>query len=77
MRNRKKFNTNKSPYNLVGHRSGYTGVYYILFNKYRIKNLILLRLVLKKMDLLKCGRYFTNASLYLFEKDENKIKKDK
>ena len=72
----KKFNTNKSPYNLVGHRSGYTGVYYILFNKYKNKEFNFAEIGIEKNGSTKMWReYFTNASLYLFEKDENKIKK--
>ena len=35
----KKYNTNKSPYNLVGHRSGYTGLYYLLFDKLKNKEI--------------------------------------
>ena len=32
-KNGREFNTNKSPYNLAGHRSGYTGLYYLLFSQ--------------------------------------------
>ena len=71
----KKFNTNKSPYNLSGHRSGYTGVYYLLFNSLKNKKFNLAEIGIEKNGSTKLWReYFKNASLYLFEKDKNKIK---
>ncbi len=71
----KKFDTNKSPYNINGHRSGYTGIYYLLFNKLKNKQFNFAEIGIEKNGSTKMWReFFTDATLYLFEKDETKIK---
>ena len=54
----RKFNTNKSPYNLIGHRSGYTGIYYLIFNNLRDKKFNFEKLILEKNGSSKLWREF-------------------
>ena len=73
-----KFNTNKSPYNLNGHRSGYTGIYFLIFNNLRDKKFNFAEIGIEKNGSSKLWReFFSNANLYLFEKDTHKIEQAK
>ena len=70
----REFNTNKSPYNLVGHRSGYTGLYYLLFSQIRKHNLIIGEIGIEKNASTKLWRnFFINSEIHGFEFEENKI----
>ena len=74
----KKYNTNKSPYNLVGHRSGYTGLYYLLFDKLKNKEINFAEIGIEKNASTKAWRdYFDKANIHGFEYDKDKIKNAK
>ena len=74
----KKYNTNKSPYNLVGHRSGYTGLYYLLFDKLKNKEINFAEIGIEKNASTKAWRdYFGKANIHGFEYDKDKIKNAK
>ena len=71
----KKYNTNKSSYNLVGHRSGYTGLYYLLFDKLKNKEINFAEIGIEKNASTKVWRdYFSKAKIHGFEYDKDKIK---
>ena len=73
-----RFNTNKSPYNLNGHRSGYTGIYFLIFNNLRHKKFNFAEIGIEKNGSSKLWReFFSNADLHLFEKDTKKIEQAK
>ena len=73
--NGKKFNTNKSPYNLNGHRSGYTGLYYLLFSQIRNEKITIAEIGIEKNASTKLWRdFFQNAEIHGFEFEEKKIK---
>lgn len=70
-----KFQTNKSGLNLMGHRSGYTPYYDILFNKFKNEKISLAEIGIEKNASTKMWRqYFKKAQIYCFEYDEKKIK---
>jgi len=70
----KNYNTNKSPYNLIGHRSGYTGLYYLLFSQLQKKELIVAELGIEKNASTKLWReFFSNAEIHGFEFDADKL----
>jgi SAM-dependent methyltransferase len=70
----RKHNTNKSPYNLVGHRSGYTGLYYLLFDKLKNKEINFAEIGIEKNASTRAWReYFDKAKIHTFEYDKNKI----
>jgi len=70
----KNHNTNKSPYNLDGHRSGYTGFYYLLFSQLKKKELKIAEIGIEKNASTKLWRkYFDNAEIHTFEYDKTKI----
>ena len=74
----KKFPTNKSPIQLVGHRSGYTGLYNLLFSPLIDKNITLAEIGIEDNNSVKMWRgYFKKAIIHGFEFDDNKIKKAK
>jgi len=74
----KKFPTNKSPINLGSHRSGFTGVYNLLFSQFKNKKIILGEIGIEDNNSIKMwGGYFKNASIHGFEIDDKKIKKAK
>ncbi len=70
----KFLNTNKSPLNLSGHRSGYTGLYYLLFSQLQNKELIIAEIGIEKNASTKLWRnFFVNAEIHGFEFDDKKI----
>ena len=72
----KNYNTNKSPYNLNGHRSGYTGLYYLLFSQLQKKNLVVAEIGIEKNASIRLLRdFFNNSEIHGFEFEEEKIKK--
>jgi len=74
----KKFPTNKSSIQLIGHRSGYTGVYNFLFSTLLKKKITLAEIGIEDNNSIKMWReYFKIAKIYGFEFDYNKIKKAK
>ena len=74
----KKFPTNKSPIQLVGHRSGYTGIYSLLFSPLIDKTITLAEIGIEDNNSIKMWRnYFKKAKIYGFEFDDKKIKKAK
>ena len=74
----KKFPTNKSPIQLIGHRSGYTSVYNILFSTFKHKKITLAEIGIEDNNSIKMWRkYFKKALIHGFEYDEVKIKKAK
>lgn len=71
----KKFNTNKSGINLDGHRSGYTGLYNLVFNHLINKKCSVAEIGIEKNASTKMWRsYFSKASIDCFEVDKQKIK---
>tara|TARA_Y100001970_G_scaffold289239_1_gene418946 strand:- start:2882 stop:3700 length:819 start_codon:yes stop_codon:yes gene_type:complete len=72
----KYYNTNKSPYNLEGHRSGYTGFYFLLFSQLKKQNITIAEIGIEKNASTKLWReYFDNAEIHAFEYEKNKIQK--
>ena len=70
----KEISTNKSPYNLFGHRSGYTGLYYLLFSQIQKKNLTIGEIGIYKNSSIKLWHeFFINSEIHGFEYDENLI----
>jgi len=66
--------TNKSPYNLNGHRSGFTGVYFLLFSTLRDKDICFAEIGIEKNASTKMWRdFFSKAEIHCFEFDEEKI----
>ena len=77
----KKHPTNKSPLNDKGHRSGFTGIYTLLFSNLRNKRINIAEIGIEKNNSTKIWRkYFQYSNIYAFEYDKKKIikaKKDK
>ena len=74
----KKFPTNKSPIQLVGHRSGFTGIYNLLFSPLIDKTINLAEIGIEDNNSIKMWRsYFKKAVIHGFEFDDKKIKKAK
>jgi hypothetical protein len=70
----RKFNTNKSGINMDGHRSGYTGLYNLIFNHLINKKCSVAEIGIEKNASTKMWRkYFKKASIDCFEIDEQKI----
>ena len=70
----KKHGTNKSPFNLNGHRAGYTGIYSLLFSQIKNKKINFAEIGIEKNASIKMWReYFSAASIYAFEYDDQKI----
>jgi len=74
----KKYSSNKSPINLGGHRSGFTGLYSILFFQQKNKKIKLAEIGIEKNASTQMWRkYFKNAEIHGFEFDQQKIKRAK
>ncbi|MDC0615803.1 methyltransferase domain-containing protein [Candidatus Pelagibacter sp.] len=74
----KKYPTNKSPLNIDGHRSGFTGIYSLLFSSIKNKHINVAEIGIEKNSSTKIWReYFSNAKIYAFEYDKKKITKAK
>ena len=70
----KKYPTNKSPLNEKGHRSGFTGIYTILFSSIKNKKINIAEIGIEKNSSTKIWRdYFDNSKIYAFEFDKKKI----
>ena len=70
----KKYPTNKSPLNEKGHRSGFTGIYNILFSSIKSKKINIAEIGIEKNSSTKIWRdYFDNSKIYAFEFDKKKI----
>jgi len=74
----KKFNSNKSSLNNNGQRSGFTGLYSLLFFHLKNANINIAEIGIEKNASTKMWRkYFNKANLYLFEFDKLKIQNAK
>jgi len=74
----KKFSTNKSSLNIIGHRSGYTGIYSLLFSNMRDKKINFAEIGIEKNSSIKMWReFFSLANIYAFEFNEQKIENAK
>ena len=72
----KKFSTNKSPINMNGHRSGFTGIYNLLFSNMRDKKIHFAEIGIEKNSSIKMWRdFFSLAVIHAFEIDDKKIEK--
>jgi SAM-dependent methyltransferase len=70
----RKFNTNKSSYNLGGHRSGYTSFYNLIFANLINKKCSVAEIGIEKNASTKMWReYFKKAKIDCFEIDRKKI----
>lgn len=70
-------NTDKSPFSKEGtggHRKGYTAVYELLFGPLKHKEINFVEIGIEKgASTFLWENYFTNAKLFAFEQDDNKI----
>jgi len=70
-------NTDKSPFakeGTGGHRKGYTAVYELLFGPLKHKEINFVEIGIEKgASTFLWENYFTNAKLFAFEQDDNKI----
>jgi SAM-dependent methyltransferase len=74
----KKFHSNKSSLNNNGHRSGFTGLYSLLFFHLKNANINIAEIGIEKNASTKMWRnYFNKAEIHGFEVDFEKIKKAK
>ena len=74
----KKFSTNKSPLNITGHRSGFTGIYNLLFSSMKDKKINFAEIGIEKNSSIKMWReFFSFANIHAFEFDEKKIENGK
>ena len=74
----KKYNSNKSAFNLKGHRSGFTGIYSILFFNLKKKKIKMAEIGIEKNASTQMWRnFFVKAEIHGFENDVGKIKKAK
>ena len=73
-----KFSTNKSPFNIEGLRSGFTGIYNLLFLSLRNKEINFAEIGIEKNASIKMWRdYFSLANIHAFEFNKEKIRKGK
>ena len=73
-----KYGTNKSALNSLGHRSGYTPYYDMLFRHLKDQKILFAEIGIELNASSKMWRkFFSNADLYLFEKDTKKIEQAK
>ena len=71
----KKFYTDKSPYNIKGHRHPYTPIYDLLFSSFKNDRFNFLEIgILNNSSIKMFRKYFKNASLYGFEYNKKFIK---
>jgi len=74
----KKYSSNKSPMNLGGHRSGFSGLYSILFFQQKNRKIKLAEIGIEKNASTQMWRkYFKDAEIHGFEFDKQKIKRAK
>ena len=74
----KKYPTNKSPLNTKGHRSGFTGIYTLLFSSLKNKKINIAEIGIEKNSSTKIWRnYFTESKIFAFEFDKKKIREAK
>jgi len=73
-----KHSTNKSPFNIEGFRSGFTGIYNLLFLSLRNKEINFAEIGIEKNASIKMWRdYFSLANIHAFEFNKEKIRKGK
>ena len=64
--------TDKSPYNDIGHRHPYTGIYSLLFSQYREKEVRFSEIgIATGASVEMWNLFFKNASFYFFDRDIN------
>ena len=74
----KKYSTDKSPFNITRHRHPYTSIYDLLFSNLRNENLNFAEIgILDNASIRMFREYFSKASIYGFEFNEDLIKKAK
>ena len=72
------YGTNKSPLNIIGHRSGYTPYYDLLFRHLKNEKIIFAEIGIENNASTKMWRkYFSKAKIYGFEFEDIKIKRAK
>ena len=72
------YGTNKSPLNIIGHRSGYTPYYDLLFRHLKNEKINFAEIGIENNASTKMWRkYFSKAKIYGFEFEDIKIKKAK
>ena len=72
------YGTNKSPLNIMGHRSGYTPYYDLLFRHLKNEKINFAEIGIENNASTKMWRkYFSKAKIYGFEFEDIKIKKAK
>lgn len=72
----KKYGTDKSPYNTIGHRHPYTGVYSLLLSRFKEQPVRFVEIgIAGGASVLMWGHYFTNPQkkLFFFDRDTNFI----
>lgn len=70
----KKFRTDKSPYNTIGHRHSYTAIYNFLFSSKRNEKINLAEIGILNNSSIKMWRnYFPKAKIYGFDYDKKLI----
>ena len=73
-----KYRTNKSPFNIKGSRSGFTGIYNLLFSNVRDKEINFAEIGIEHNGSTKMWRdYFSLANIHAFEYDKKKIENAK
>lgn len=73
-----RYGTNKSALNSLGHRSGYTPYYDLLFRHLKDQKILFAEIGIELNASSKMWRdFFSNADLHLFEKDTKKIEQAK
>ena len=74
----KKYYSNKSAFNFKGHRSGFSGIYSVLFFHLKSKSIKLAEIGIEKNASTNMWRnYFKKAEIHAFDHDISKIKKAK
>jgi len=74
----KKYSTDKSPYNVSGHRHPYTSIYDLLFFNFRYEKINFAEIgILNNSSIKMFRKYFTKANIYGLEFNESLIKKAK
>jgi hypothetical protein len=68
----KAFGTDKSPFNVHGHRHPYTPIYNMLFSQYKSKSIKFAEIgVAGGASVVMWNVYFQNAQFYFFDRDQD------
>ena len=74
----KIYETNKSPYNISGHRSGFTGVYFLIFSQLKDKDITFAEIGIENNGSIKMFRdFFAKAEIHCFDINDEKLQKAK